>query len=601
MHQPITSHTLLLCLVHKQSIENTNIRSSDHNSRSELLTMATSAIQNPLPVTGESKSARKKKAKAEAAANGTSQAPAVPDATSKDNSSLDGKVDPDNSTEHPYIKELAKHIRNINKKLSGMQKVDSIITENPDSSLDQLVAERKINADQKAAALKKPQLQEQLKQLEEQIQQYRKLDSEHQSQLQKQKDELTAQHQKELEKATEDLRMDGVSNGAAELRKKLLTFSQFLRCAAAKRTKEEEADTEESRAFEGALLLVYGGDQLAVDTAMSIIEGTDEKVPSIEGAALPVKCKSFFLDTCGPNTRPWRFLTCHVPYYLIKTKAKQIVFTDSQIKQSSIDHAPFQTEETWVDQVAQANASEVPAEIAPSGSDPTIAHAGLTELDTSAQTNGIAQPVQESITSPPQGDAGDAAGNAAGDRWDPANAGAEKTGLEDSFEMLPRPQDELETPATVEQQKSASWADEPPAYETSATGNQAGESWDLKPTGDQTDNSWNGGDAGAPAATNEWADRAADVAADATTGDDGEGFHQVAGRHRGRGGRGRGSDGEFRGRGRGRGGFRGDGEFRGRGRGGFRGGRGEGGEFRGRGGGRGRGPRGGGEGQARGS
>lgn len=249
----------------------------------------------------------------------------------------------------------------------------------------------------------------------------------------------------------------------------------------------------------------------------------------------------------------------------------------------------------------------------PAGSDPTVTHAGLTEIDTSAKTNGVpAEAVPDVLTSPPTGATGDEAGNAAGDRWDTSatSAEAETTGAEDSLAMLPRPQDELETPASgapaaVQQERSTSWADEPPAYDTAdtaATGNQAGENWDLKPAGEQTDTAWSGGSAaaaaGATVSGDGWTDGAADAAPGASQ-EDGDGFHPVPGRHRGRG-RGRG-DGEFRGRGRGRGGFRGgDGEFRGRGRGGFRG-RGEGGEHRGRGGGRGRGPRGGGgEGQARG-
>lgn len=141
----------------------------------------------------------------------------------------------------------------------------------------------------------------------------------------------------------------------------------------------------------------------------------------------------------------------------------------------------------------------------------------------------------------------------AGERWDTgAGAGAEKEGLDESFEMVPRPNEEVDTPAPApteapQQQQSTSWADEPPAYAEPPAGNKAGESWDVKAPGQD--------------------------AAD-------DGFHEVPGRARGRGGfRGRG-DGEFRG---GRGG-------RGRGRGGPRGGRGDG-EFRGRGG-RGRGPRG---------
>lgn len=152
------------------------------------------------------------------------------------------------------------------------------------------------------------------------------------------------------------------------------------------------------------------------------------------------------------------------------------------------------------------------------------------------------------------------AANAAGDRWDttnPATGGAEDGMLEDSYEVIPRPNDEVDIPVAVETDTgaalasltdhadanaSASWADQVPAYDTPAAPVSA-------PTGD--------------------------------------GFQEVPGRTRGRGGRGhhhRG-DGEHRGRGRGRGGGGG-------GRGGF-GGRGRGdGEHRGRGGRGGRGFRG---------
>ena len=112
-----------------------------------------------------------------------------------------------------------------NRAQNAMSKLDAILAQNPDTSLDDLVAARKINADQRAQALKKPGLQAQISQLEEQITHYRQFDQEHQAQLQKQKEQLTALHQKDLEKAKEDLRLDGVTSGAAELRKSLLIFS----------------------------------------------------------------------------------------------------------------------------------------------------------------------------------------------------------------------------------------------------------------------------------------------------------------------------------------------------------------------------------------
>lgn len=204
-------------------------------------------------------------------------------------------------SENPYITSLVKNMRAINKKLSAMHKTDAVIKENPNVSLDELVAQRKINLDQKASALKKPQLQAQLAALEEQVQQYRKFDAEFQTQLQKQKEELTSLHGSELEKIKQEAQAEALAHGEAELKKKLLVFSQFLRAAAAKRNAEEDSETDENRAFEGTLLLVYGGDQKAVDTALSLIEGTDEQVTSIEGTLLPVKCKIPLHFDCSAN------------------------------------------------------------------------------------------------------------------------------------------------------------------------------------------------------------------------------------------------------------------------------------------------------------
>lgn len=154
--------------------------------------------------------------------------------------------------------------------------------------------------------------------------------------------------------------------------------------------------------------------------------------------------------------------------------------------------------------------------------------------------------------------------------------------MEDSYVHVPRPSEEVDIPAeaVAQQPQGSNWADDVPSHE--ASGNVAGEAWDTKAPGEQQEDGWA---ATEPAATNGTAD---------------DGFHEVAGRSRGRGGprggRG-GGDGEFRGRGGRRGNFRGrgDGEFRGRG--GFRGtgesrgGRGGGGRGRG-------GPRGGAEGAA---
>lgn len=252
-----------------------------------------------LPGSGESKSARKKKAKAESdaaaanGANGSAVSPAAePEAPAKADSIAGEDDHIDASGEHIFFKEYHKQIRSTNKKLQAMAKVDSILAENPGISLDDLVAQRKINQDQKLQAQKKPQLQAQLRELEERVKHYRIFEADIKKHYAKQGNDLSAQHEQSTSRLREELKQEADAAAQAELRKKLLTFSQFLRAAAAKRVVEEDQDTDESRAFEGALLLVYGGDHKAVDAAIALIEGSSDTVPSIEGIPTPITCES---------------------------------------------------------------------------------------------------------------------------------------------------------------------------------------------------------------------------------------------------------------------------------------------------------------------
>ncbi|KAF4556807.1 Hypothetical protein D9617_1g086890 [Elsinoe fawcettii] len=470
------------------------------------------AVTNP-PAPTESKSARKKREKAELAAK-TAAAEPTPSATSDPVEEKPATTNGDNSSDSPYVKEIQKQIRNINKKLNLMTKVDSIIAENPKCSLDELVTSKKINQDQKAQALKKPGLQSQLSQLEEQLAQYKKVDSEYQSRLDSEKEALERKYEAELDSVRESAKKEAEVQTSKIVKQKLLIFSQFLRAAAAKRIVEEEADTEESKAFEGALLLVYGGDDKAVQAAENIVEGADESVPSTEGQALSVKY--------------------------------------SQIKELSLQHAPYVAEEKWTEAVDETAPTAPPTEthttIDPA-SDPTIANAGLTELG--VQDKPLTPGPVENGDLPAQISAGDENANKAGGRtWDNAGPDAGAENLEESFEIVPRNPAETETPhAPAAVQQTSSWAD----------------------------------DVAAEVASKE--------APPAVEKDDG--FHEVPSRRGGnRGPRG---DGEGRGGGRGRGRGRGNygGDRGGERRGGYRGDRGErrgGGEGRG---GRGRGaPRG---------
>jgi len=171
-----------------------------------------------------------------------------------------------------------------------MQKVDAIIAENPDVSLDDLVASRKINADQKAQALKKPGLQAQLAQFEQQLAQYKKFDQEYQQKIAQEKESLQRLHADELEKLRDTLKAEADAASRKAFKEKFLTLSRFLRAAAARRQLEDD-DSDLTKGFEGALLLVYGGDAGAVSAAEKLIDGSDENVPSTEGVTLSVTCK----------------------------------------------------------------------------------------------------------------------------------------------------------------------------------------------------------------------------------------------------------------------------------------------------------------------
>lgn len=226
----------------------------------------------------------------------------------------------------------------------------------------------------------------------------------------------------------------------------------------------------------------------------------------------------------------------------------------------SLEYAPYAAEEAWAEEVAQAEPTspvaeepiaQVPTEVV---TDPTIAHAGLTEIDQEADPalTGASDQV-DTPTVPAASNVDVGAANAAAEaHWEAKQSVSGESG-QDTWIEVPRDPAETETGITATPAalpNTQSWAEDVPIE---SGGNAIA--------------------AGAPAG-----------------GNSGDGFHEVhhgRGRGRGgyqneyrgggRGGRGyRGGDGGYRGRGGGYRGDRGGGEggYRGRGRGGFRGNRG---------------------------
>ena len=176
---------------------------------------------------------------------------------------------------------------------NATQKVDSIIAENPNTSLDDLLAARKINQDQKAQAQKKPSLQASLSQLEDQISQYKQFDEDYQKRLVAEKTALETSHKDEIQKVKDTAVAEAAAKSKTEAKDNLLVLSRFLRAAAAKRQGGDESSPE-NRAFEGALLLVYGGEVQAVTAMESLIHGSEDKVPTVDNTPSDFSCKNSF-------------------------------------------------------------------------------------------------------------------------------------------------------------------------------------------------------------------------------------------------------------------------------------------------------------------
>ncbi|KHN99178.1 uncharacterized protein MAM_02876 [Metarhizium album ARSEF 1941] len=186
--------------------------------------------------------------------------------------------------ESPYIKELHKNIRNLNKKITNASKTDSLLSQSQyaGKTLDELVHSKVINPDQRAQILKKPDLQAQVARAEEQLAQYQKVHEQYRSRAANEK----AEWEKSLEKAKADAVSEAEASFQKSVKSNLLVLSQFLRLAAYRREEAADADSDESQAIEGVLLAVYAGDDSAVASMLKLLDGTEDKIFSVPGEQL---------------------------------------------------------------------------------------------------------------------------------------------------------------------------------------------------------------------------------------------------------------------------------------------------------------------------
>lgn len=344
--------------------------------------MAAPAVQPP------SKSAKKKAARAIERTD--SPAPSIASAADKGG---------DDSSDSPFIKELQKNIRNVNKKITNASKTDSLLSQHADKSLDELVDAKLINADQKAQILKKPALQAQLAQYEEQLAHFQKVEEQYRTRAAADK----AEWEKELEKAKADAVSEVKQESEKALKDNLLVLSQFLRLAAYRREEAKDPESDESQAIEGVLLAIYSGDESAVQSMLKLVTGTEDQIISVPG--------------------------------------EQLQTTYSKVRTLAQDYkAPYYEE-------GQAEAA----------SDPTVANAAATEIEAGDATpsNGpTAEPASNGIANASVAD--EAANAVAESHWDNSN----NTELSMSQEWVDvKAEAEVATPTGTNNQ---SWADDHP-------------------------------------------------------------------------------------------------------------------------------------------
>jgi len=304
--------------------------------------------------------------------------------------------------------------------LSASAKADTVIADNPGVSLDDLVAAKKLNADQKAQILKKPGLQGQLALLEDQLNQFRAFAQDLEDRHNKEKASLVEAHEAEIATIKEEAAKHAEKAQSKSLEEGLRVISHFLHAAASKR-QSEDADSEEGRAFEGALLLVYQGNDASLGTLKSLIYGADEKVPDVRGELLD--------------------------------------FTFAQVKQSALQEAQDLAPPTEEEEVEE---TEPEAAIQ---TDPTAANARLTELEdtTIIQTN-TPEPT-DGFTAPEQtSTAAEAANVVAEASWDPqASIITDNSATAEEWVQVQRDPAETDTgvaatPAAIHGENS--WAEE---------------------------------------------------------------------------------------------------------------------------------------------
>ncbi|CUS11326.1 unnamed protein product [Tuber aestivum] len=176
--------------------------------------------------------------------------------------------------EKEYLKWITKQLKKHAKKLDSIAKSEEKIK---DLSEEEKATTKIINADERNKIIGKPitlALHKELKECYENLLKASELED---KRLESEKVEAQAR----LEKAVEEAKAEAQEEMDQAARAKILTVVKFLRLAGHRRN-NKSGDEDEDEAIERVLVLVYGGDQSAIDTCLKLANGSEEPVDGFQ-------------------------------------------------------------------------------------------------------------------------------------------------------------------------------------------------------------------------------------------------------------------------------------------------------------------------------
>ncbi|KAG0640391.1 hypothetical protein HOY80DRAFT_884758 [Tuber brumale] len=176
--------------------------------------------------------------------------------------------------EKEYLKWITKQLKKHTKKLDSIAKSEEKIK---DLSEEEKATTKIINVDERNKIIGKPVTLAVYKELKECYENLLKASELEDKRLEAERVEAQAR----LEKAVEEAKAEAQKETDQAARAKILTVVKFLRLAGHRRN-NKSGDEDEDEAIERVLVLVYGGDQSAIDACLNLANGSEEPVDGFQ-------------------------------------------------------------------------------------------------------------------------------------------------------------------------------------------------------------------------------------------------------------------------------------------------------------------------------